>query len=106
MQEDKITQLQEKQIEALMENVRLCELDGEDGSPLYSDGDMRIGFKKKTLIDFLRTCQTELVEVVKEDLKKQIAEKLRYNFHSLNHQVCNRGLTIEEIIEVVLTPQE
>lgn len=50
----------EKRLESL---ASLLELDKDDGTPLYEDGDVRLGFKKKELYAFIRA---ELLSVAQE----------------------------------------
>ena len=65
----------EEQVRAnLMEIVRLIELDNEDGIPLYEDGDMRVGFKKQSLVDLMIKREQERDRIAREEQGERIIE--------------------------------
>jgi hypothetical protein len=62
--------------ERMEQLVTLFEMDRDDGTPLYNDGDMRIGFKKKDLMDFISSELLSAREETKKSFKAEVLEIL------------------------------
>jgi len=73
--------------------VRVIELDHDDGTSLYPDGDQRIGFKRRELVAFIENTLLEHEKLIREEMARKLIAAFNNTY---THTTCSRSCSYRE----------